>query len=46
MAKKFKLRDDVETRDRKRDRNGWKAQRDAERRAKGKRKAFETGEKR
>ena len=46
MAKKAKLtRTESEIRDRKRDRSGWKAQRDEARRAKGTRRAYETGEK-
>ena len=46
MAKKVKLtRTESEMRDRKRDRNGWKAARDEARRAKGTRRAYEMGEK-
>jgi hypothetical protein len=35
----------TEPKDRKRDRDGWKAQREAARRAKGKRREVEAGEK-
>ena len=36
--------DKANARDRKRDKNGWKAARQSERRAKGKRRNFERGE--
>lgn len=46
MGKIVKLsRMDKENRDRKRDRDGWKAAREEARKAKGKRRNYESGEK-